>query len=799
MTRSARSLAPREELADLLGASAGLLQSSARLTVPIDDLQVHVDGIGPLVLPVTAARAKKLCEFAAPARYGRGEQTLTDPQVRNTWHVPSDRVTIDWGGRLPELLDEARGALGLPRTCRLGAQFHSMLVYERGQFFVAHQDSVTDDDMLATLVVMLPSAHTGGELVVHDVHGEESYAGSRTEATCVAFYADRLHEVKPVRTGYRITLTFNLLVEGSTTPCPGAWENDIAVEQLARLLRRHFATARVGRYDSTPLDPPLRLAYLLDHQYTARGLSWERLKGVDAERAGLLRAAADRADCDVVLALSEVHETWDAYEHDAYGDWYDRDVDDVDDVDDDSDVDSDGDGAFDDGDLGSYEVNSLVESEFGLTHWTDPGGTTIEQVRLSLDDDEVCTSTPSANLRPYEQAFEGYMGNYGNTLDLWYRRAALLVWPRELAFANRAQASPSWAVQNLMTRWRAAKQDEQREQVRAELASMMPLWHQVASGAPHQDRLLGKALQLAVLVDDEAAAAALLRPFRVETLSPTQVPALIRLADRHGQRWADDVVGEWFGQVARPDLAAGRREWLSTLPALAGPLLPAPGLAELVLTRAWAGLEGRIGSALAADPPSAVSTQLATWGMPLAAVLEATALASAPAVRDRIVSACRTRLRADERVIACLMPALSVGAMLPDDVRRDAGFAALARPVADRLRARLACPVRADDDWSIVLPPGCTCELCVQLGTFLAARSRQLFEWPLRQDRRSHVHARLDRAELPVRHQTRRVGSPFTLVLTKTEELHGRERRAREADQHDLARLEVDWGLGGQG
>ena len=144
MTRSARSLAPREELADLLGASAGPLQSSARLTVPIDDLQVHVDGIGPLVLPVTAARAKKLCEFAAPARYGRGEQTLTDPQVRNTWHVPSDRVTIDWGGRLPELLDEARGALGLPRTCRLGAQFHSMLVYERGQFFVAHQDSVTD-------------------------------------------------------------------------------------------------------------------------------------------------------------------------------------------------------------------------------------------------------------------------------------------------------------------------------------------------------------------------------------------------------------------------------------------------------------------------------------------------------------------------------------------------------------------------------------------------------------------------------------------------------------------------------
>ena len=51
--------------------------------------------------------------------------------------------------------------------------------------------------------------------------------------------------------------------------------------------------------------------FLLDHEYTQRGLAWHRLKGADAERAALLRAAAERAGCETVLALAEVKETWD--------------------------------------------------------------------------------------------------------------------------------------------------------------------------------------------------------------------------------------------------------------------------------------------------------------------------------------------------------------------------------------------------------------------------------------------------------------------------------------------------------
>ncbi|MFC4015729.1 hypothetical protein ACFOY2_51555 [Nonomuraea purpurea] len=124
---------------------------------------------------------------------------------------------------------------------------------------------------------------------------------------------------------------------------------------------------------------------------------------------------------------------------------------------------------------------------------------------------------------------------------------------------------------------------------------------------------------------------------------------------------------------------------------------------------------------------------------------------------------------------------------------RQAGFDELAIDCAERIRASLAQPQRAPGDWSIELPIGCACELCDVLGTFLRHPERRALDWPLAKDRRRHVHARIDDAELPVRHETRRQGRPYTLVLTKTETLFERERLARERHESDLAWLADDW------
>jgi hypothetical protein len=225
-----------------------------------------------------------------------------------------------------------------------------------------------------------------------------------------------------VKSGYRVTLTFNLLAHTDRA----GQAADQPVTELARCLTEHFTTRVRGRFATGELDPPHRLVYLLDHEYTQRGLSWNRLKGADAERAALLRAAADQADCEAVLALAEVKETWECYPYEDQRDAYRY---------------CDEDDCGDDPDQDGYELTDLIDSDISLGWWTSQSGKGGEVISLHVPDSEVCATIPSVELTPYESEYEGYMGDYGNTMDRSYRRAAMVVWPRERAFTARAEAS----------------------------------------------------------------------------------------------------------------------------------------------------------------------------------------------------------------------------------------------------------------------------------------------------------------------------------------------------------------------
>ena len=87
---------------------------------------------------------------------------------------------------------------------------------------------------------------------------------------------------------------------------------------------------------------------------------------------------------------------------------------------------------------------------------------------------------------------------------------------------------------------------------------------------------------------------------------------------------------------------------------------------------------------------------------------------------------------------------------------------------------------------------GCGCDLCDTLRRFLADRSATELDWPLRTDRRQHIHQCIDIAELPVTHHTIRKGSPYTLRLAKQNDLHEREAEERHQAKADLAWLRRD-------
>ncbi|GAA3777714.1 2OG-Fe(II) oxygenase [Streptomyces chiangmaiensis] len=754
----------RERLAELLGGSKQARAFSAQLKAPAHMLGLEVAGVGPVSLPLRAPQAKKLIAVARPALFGRGEETLSDTSVRDTWQIAPDQITLagpSWSALLSSALEHFRDELGLPTTARLRAEPHALLVYGKGQFFLPHQDSEKDDAMVGTLVLSLPSAHTGGELVIEHAGQRSTHRASKTELTLVAFYADCRHEVTPVRSGYRATLTFNLLAE------PGVLAQETGpLTELVHCLDQHFSTPVRQRYATRDLDPPNRLVYLLDHEYTQRGLSWERLKGTDAERAALLRAAAGQAGCESVLALAEVKQTWDAYPAgDApWDDYYGY-----------NEEDEDEDPATDD----DYVVQDLIDDEITLDWWSGPDGTGGEPISLSVHDYEACVSTPSSDLTPYESQYEGYMGNYGNTLDRWYRRAAVVVWPRERAFAARGEAGGRWALEKLRDRIEQGDLDGARTAAQ----SLAPFWKHTGA----RPELLDCALHVAAGLGAAESAAMLLEPFHVGALGPDHAGALAAAAERYGTAWLRQVVDGWFDPRYRYE--PHRYEWTEGLPDLCTALRsssPGTAMARLLCAGAWTALAGDLQLWSTTGPAETRRSRLEELSLPLQRLLQA----AGQEQRAEILAVLRAQA---DTVLECLIPMLRHAAQtLPTDTRRAAGLDALARDCADRLRAITARQPRAADDWSIAWT-GCGCGLCATLETFLASRSRRVLEWPLAKDGRRHVHTKIDSAELSVRHQTRRQGRPYTLVLTKTEQLFTREQTARRRADADLTWLASAW------
>ena len=741
--------AARDRMAALLGGHAMHAVSSVQFEAGLADLRLAVDGVGPIKLPVSQPKARELAQLGQPAQFGLGEQTLTDPSVRDTWEIPKGLVHAEWSDAFGAILGAIRDRLGLPGGSELTADFHSMLVYERGQFFAAHQDSEKDDAMIGTLVVTLPSAYTGGDLVIE--HGGQStrYQGARDALSMVAFYGDCRHEILPLNSGRRITLTYNLLLHGDTTVT--ATGDDATVVELAHLLEEHFSTPIINRYSQVKTAPPGRLVYLLDHEYTARGLSWSRLKGADAARMPLVRAAADQAGCTAVLALADVKETWSAFTAGGrYRDWYEE----------------------EDEDDGPYELQELIDSSVTLTRWTaDRAG-----ISLSVRETEVCATTRTADLQPIASEYEGYMGNYGNTLDRWYKRAAVVVWPRELEFANRAEASPAWALDELSARAR-----DDLAGARTAATTVAGFWD-ITVQITERAGLLGKALSAAGALGDASIAAMLLRPFAIESLSVADVPPLAYLAGQHGQQWTAELLRSWFGERSRPyyAVAQGRPQWIAALPGLCQALhAESSPTAHLLLELSWDWLRKMIRRGAEQQSPTYRDEALREMGPPLAAVLRAATVAEAGLLRDEIAGFCREQ---GDEVISCEMAALRAAAGAP-------GFDDLAADCTQRLRRRLARPARAAEDWSIELSGSCVCDLCVPLREFLADPARRTLEWKLAKAGRQHIHTTIDTAELPVQHLTRRKGSPFTLVLTKSQALFGREHEARRRDEADLAAL----------
>lgn len=260
---------------------------------------LQIEGFGAVALPGDAHQTERLAAVGAPAPYGRGTQTIIDPEVRRVTAFSPQQVTIEnpaWAEWLNGVVGDIRDRLGLgART--LSARLHQVLLYRSGDFFLSHQDGEKHDGMVATMTVVLPSHCQGGDVVVR--HGGQEhriqFADPRHafDIQVAAWYADCEHEVEPLVGGSRLVLIYNLVLQRART---GLRAPDFGGEigELSQLLG---GWAQKAQTDSARC----RLVIPLHHAYSHKGLKPDRLKGNDEAQAQALFAAAQAAGCRAYL------------------------------------------------------------------------------------------------------------------------------------------------------------------------------------------------------------------------------------------------------------------------------------------------------------------------------------------------------------------------------------------------------------------------------------------------------------------------------------------------------------------
>ncbi|TVS18723.1 MAG: 2OG-Fe(II) oxygenase [Gammaproteobacteria bacterium] len=746
-----------QELSRIRGAGTFALTRK----LPSGALELSVKDVGALTLPLTAASAEALRKVARPARYGLREATVLDLSVRDAWEVPKSRIRIDqraWKAKLAPELEQIRIALGLPDGTRLKAELHNLLIYGPGQFFAPHQDSEKSDAMIASLVVTLPSRFGGGALEIeHD--GEKLVSrGSAKHLSLTAFFADCYHRVKPVTEGYRVSLTYHLLLEGE----PAALVAPRPVAALTHAVRQFFETPVEKSWRKEPDPPPERLVYLLDHQYTQRSLRWEALKQDDALRAAALRQVAEELECEVFLALADVHETWDCVDEIDRRRWRRRGWDDH--------WDDEAPGSVA-ADTAGLSLTELIDNEVLLRHWVGSGGAKPPRGSSPVASEELCWTRASRDCEPFESEYEPYQGNWGNTVDRWYHRAAVVVWPRKLNFLLRARQDPDWALAELARSYRRGD----AEAARANLEQLLSFWqrHRLGGDLP---ALLPRAFEVAAQVAEAERATALIAPFSMEDLTPAAVAPWLSVIGAHGATLGE----QWLAQQQQGLEDFSGFDWLRELPALSAAFVEQSSpsgkeLAKRLCDVQWRRFETHMERTVRRTPPLRLLATLegheATW----LSLLGSSVLLDDHRLTSRILTALQDPARTgDPRHVANILRLAgdTVPALLPwlEPVR--------AHQLAE-IRARLASAPRAPGNWSIEAALRCDCGVCAKLGNFLRAASERKLSWPLAKDGRQHIHQTLDHYALPVRHVTKRQGRPYTLMLEKTEALFERERAER--------------------
>lgn len=357
---------------------------------------LEIKEVGELSFPINEVQAKSLINSAQKAPFGIGKNTIIDTHIRSAWEIDANQLNFkgkEWEEFLDKAITKAKKDLGI-ESYNVSAFLYKMLIYETGDFFLSHRDTEKQKGMFGTMTITLPSKYTGGDLVVKFEGNEEvidfSNASANNKICFSAFYADCEHEIKPLNSGYRICLVYNLVQEQSEkiiqTP-----SIKTTINQLANKLNKQIIA-----------DSSKPIIVLLGHQYTPENFSLEALKLNDRYKADTLLQAAAEINCYAKMCLVTSYKIG-TPEYDNYYDYNENGNDDE-----------------------EAEIAEVIDESLYIEHWLENNIPPFNEI--CFEENDLITSFILEEDEPLIKENSGYMGNYGPDIEHWYHYGAVMIW-----------------------------------------------------------------------------------------------------------------------------------------------------------------------------------------------------------------------------------------------------------------------------------------------------------------------------------------------------------------------------------
>jgi 2OG-Fe(II) oxygenase superfamily len=403
-----------------------------------------IPSIGTIGLPLSTRDAKAIANSSVTKQspFGKGSETLIDTSVRKSWQIdPTDfrlrnpKHDDQVGSIVENVSKELNVACG---PANVAAQLYKLLLYEKGAFFLPHQDGEKVKGMFGTLMVCLPSQHAGGEIHLSHEGRRQTISTAETsefEYSYAAWYSDVTHEIKPVTEGYRLVLIYNLVQQSS-----GPLTTASASTDSANRLKNVFSHWNAG-CSQEKIDVPRMLAYKLSYKYSPSSLSCKSLKGSDHVKFQHLNDACKDGDFLIYLAhikkevmggCDEI-DYWDRHGGGGY-----------DSYEEDSDEEEDGEEGEENEELhayrknpprkeikdlnGCHEIIEEIDSSIQLTRVIDQNSREVaKNVDFEIEDIAQGNIFKRA---PDEEDYTGYTGNEGVSTTHFYHDTVALFFPR---------------------------------------------------------------------------------------------------------------------------------------------------------------------------------------------------------------------------------------------------------------------------------------------------------------------------------------------------------------------------------